>query len=72
MYLRDHVESFELSHETVNEDPRAEDAHEWAHAYVNSVLPEGSKWRNKVAAYYARHTPHKDDTPADTNAGRVK
>jgi len=40
-------------------------------AYLAKVLPEVEPWRNKVAAHFARHTPHRKDTPADEIASLI-
>ena len=36
-----------------------------ASKYVREVLPAVHRWRNKVAAHFARTDPREDDTPAD-------
>ena len=39
-----------------------------ARAYLKRVLPEVTRWRNKVGAHFAQTDPRRDDSPADLAA----
>ncbi|MDP2661851.1 MAG: hypothetical protein Q8R28_14085 [Dehalococcoidia bacterium] len=36
-----------------------------AKEYVERVIPEVTRWRNKIGGHFARSDPRKEDTPAD-------